>query len=330
MQIKCVVTGKQFIYNNFPDSKNIAGLHPILTLSKVQLLKIAAQSLELNAEDNALLFLAFASKLTSVEICPPISLDSLGSQFTSANLPLLISACQAMPSRFASIPSLRLSQDCINDGGLIGWLELLQEGLKYGSILSVEADQDNEIDFAKAITASRKRNVNSFKLVWAWALDNMLIRCPEFKVNGFRTLDSILSNGKPTGLAYMQDLKGRLLDYLPENSADFAFRKRLVIERVDSCIAEALKISAIMGLQTDKQITTIAAKIASTYSIDGVANAAAAPTKALKELETFMQGRKVSEANESTKVYPLAKIESNPMLKRLYEQGKIAASNSSN
>ena len=71
MQIKCVVTGKRFAYNNFPESQNIAGLHPILTLSKAQLLKISAQSTELNAEDNALLFLAFALffKLFKCDFC---------------------------------------------------------------------------------------------------------------------------------------------------------------------------------------------------------------------------------------------------------------------
>ena len=331
MQINCAITGKAIRYTTFEIPKPLEGLHPIFSLDKRALLAIAKELSEATHEESALLFLAFLAKLNTVTISSRISLDSLGQQFCEAQLPLVISACQATPQKLALLPALALTQETINEGGLISWLEFLKEGLTYGQILSLEdTENENAIQYSGAINASKKRARQNFRLVAAWGIDNMLARCPSFSQNGLRSLTQILIEGKPCNLEYMQDLKGRLLDYLPENSPDNSFRKGLILERVDSCIADALLISASLGLHTAQELETQVAAIASTYTIEGMLNTAAAPTKQIKTLQAIAahQAAQAAQAAQTVQVksYTLAQIEANPLLAKLYALGKIAPS----
>lgn len=328
MQIKCMVTNKAIKYQSFNIPNQIAGLHPVLTLELPSLLKLTEGLEETTHEEAAILLLAFLGKLPIVKISSAINLDSLGQQFCEAQLPLAISACQASPAKLSLLPALNLNQSTIDDGGLISWLELLREGLTYGAILSLEDTEDEKAEhFSAAISASKKRAKQNFRLVAAWAIDAMLLRCPNFSANGLRSLTQILIEARPCNLEYMQDIKGRLLDYLPETSPDNAFRKGLILERIDSCIAEALLISASLGLHTTQEIEAQASAIASTYTIEGLLNTAAAPTKALKTLQAISSHQASQAAKpKQAKSYTLEQILANPLLSKLYDSGKIKPS----
>lgn len=325
MRIQCQLTGITVGYSSLPlaDNSPLVGHHPIFTLSHAQLLRVASELDNPNAVDSALLFLAFLVRLPTVQVTSKIAPDSISPQLAETSLPLLITANNAPSWKICGLPQLALSQDCIVAGGLHSWLDLLREGLQYGSITSQRPDDEQEPAVRAAIFASDRRTKVSFKLTISWAIDNMLIRCPGFSTNGLRSLTQILQTGTPVNLEYMYDLKGRILDHLPENTSDNAYRKRLVIEKIDTCIADALLLSATLGLHTPQEIAGMAADMASTYTVEGVVNSAALPAKKLAQVAQVLAAPAKPVVIGPKRTYTPEEIKANPMLTKLREKGLI-------
>lgn len=316
MLITCKITGLKIELPSYAGT-SVTGVHPVLALPVSSLHRLAAKAESLSEQEIKLLFLAYLGRLPLVTIAEPIPLALINYTQAEAQLPLLVSASQSQFCKARIIPSLRLTPAAIEEGGLTGWLELLKEGITRGNINSLQPD-DMTPEYLSAVSASRSRNNKAFKLMATWAIDQMLIRCPGFSDNGLKTLTQILFDKRATNLDFMQDLKGRLLDYLPENSVDNAFRKRNVIERLDDCIAEGLLVAAALGMKTQEELQEEVASIATTYTIDSVLNTAAAPAKKLQALAAITIGD-----TPAARTYTPEQIKTNPLLAKLASLGKL-------
>lgn len=307
-----------------------AGLHPIFTLSRGQVLRMAAQLESLPSDSTWLLFLAICRQVPGKRLIftSTISPQHLPADLITRALPVLLQSMQ-VPGHVLEkvVPAFLLNEKTLETGNaFFNWLTLLDEYLTYKKLLSVDTPLEQE--HVRAIQAARARKGRAFQNIANWAIDQMLLRCADFQSNGLRTLQGILLDSKPANLEYMQDLKGRMLDYLPERTVDDALRKRTAIEKVDAVLADALLIEQALGGTSASRINELAGQIASTYTIKGVLNSAALPAATIRTVvELAGTGPGISAEQSTKKTYSQAQISASPMLQRMLAAGKISISN---
>lgn len=332
MKINCAISAIRYAMPTYAVCNDtLQGIHPILSLPLASLYKLAEHSEALAPDEFKLLWLALLVRNPLVVTREATPLNLLSLAICEQSLPLLLQASQAPAARLSAkvMPMLALCPDTIRENGLANWLEFLEEALRYGAIISRDADAQ-DASYMRASNAATARSGKAFKLIATWAIDQMLIRCQSFADNGLRTLTQILFDNRPSNLDFMQNLKGQLLDHLPEKSIEDSFRKRTVLERMDSCIADGLLVAQALGLKSNEYITEQASAIASTYTIDGILNSAASPAAMLTSLlDTSRPDARSASlglgnmASQPLKTYSQSQIAANPLLAKLQALGKL-------